>query len=124
MIDIQEITRKIIEEKENIVAKAFTVHIGELLKENGIVPVMTEYTKQDIDNVTDASEYKMVTEFGVALKELDTSKHDAKVRAEAIEEFARAYERVELIGCEGCKHLEDDVHCWECIAEQLKEKNK
>lgn len=87
MIDIQEITRKIIEEKENIIAKAFTVQIGELLKENGIVPVMTEYTKQDIDNITDASEYKMVTEFGVAFKELDTSKHDAQVKADAIYEF-------------------------------------
>lgn len=89
MIDIQEITRKIIEEKENIIAKAFTVQIGELLKENGIVPVMTEYTKRDIDNITDASEYKLVTTVGVAFKELDTSEHDAKVRADAIDEFAK-----------------------------------
>lgn len=48
--------------------------------------------------------------------------HDAEIRRQTIDEFARAYEKVEVYGCIGCKHLEDDVHCWECIAEQLKEK--
>lgn len=53
-----------------------------------------------------------------------------KVKAEAyqegfkagVEEFAMKYEHAELIGCEDCKHLEDDVNCWRCMAEQLKEK--
>lgn len=52
-----------------------------------------------------------------------------KVKAEAyqegfkagVEEFAKKYEHAELIGCEDCKHLEDDVNCWRCMAEQLKE---
>lgn len=45
-------------------------------------------------------------------------------RADAIDEFARAYEKAEVYGCIDCKHLEDDVHCWECIAEQLKEQKE
>lgn len=45
-----------------------------------------------------------------------------EIRADAIDEFARTYEQVELIGCDDCRHLNDDVHCWECVAEKLKEK--
>ena len=43
-------------------------------------------------------------------------------RKDAIKEFATAYRHAELIGCEDCRHLDDNVRCWECIAEQLKEK--
>lgn len=120
MIDIQEITSKIIEEKENMVARAFTMRIGELLKENGIVPVMTEYTKQDIDNVTDPSEYKLVTEFGVAFSELDTSEHDKKVRSDAIDKFIDKFIKINQF-----KQMNkgDCITAMYVLAEALKENN-
>ena len=54
---IDEITEKIIESKNNDIAKAFTMHIGSLLSNNGIVPVMTEYTVKDIKNITNRNEH-------------------------------------------------------------------
>ena len=85
---IDEITDKIIESKNNDIAKAFTMHIGSLLLNNGIVPVMTEYTGNDVKNITDTNEYKLVMEYGIAFKELDCSKHDKEIYNKAIDEFA------------------------------------
>lgn len=85
---IDEITDKIIENKNNDIAKAFTMHIGSLLLNNGIVPVMTEYTGNDVKNITDTNEYKLVMEYGIAFKELDCSKHDKEIYNKAIDEFA------------------------------------
>ena len=88
-ITIDEITDKIIERKNNDIAKAFTMHIGSLLLNNGIVPVMTEYTGNDVKNITDTNEYKLVMEYGVALKELDCSKHDKEIYNKAIDDFVK-----------------------------------
>lgn len=85
---IDEITEKIIESKNNDIAKAFTMHIGSLLINNGIVPIMTEYTGNDVKNITDRNEYKLVMEYGVAFKELDCSKHDKEIYNKAIDDFA------------------------------------
>ena len=84
---IDEITEKIIESKNNDIAKAFTMHIGSLLINNGIVPVMTEYTGNDVKNITDTNEYKLVMEYGVAFKELDCSMHDKEIYNKAIDDF-------------------------------------
>ena len=84
---IDEITEKIIESKNNDIAKAFTMHIGSLLINNGIVPIMTEYTGNDVKNITDTNEYKLVMEYGVAFKELDCSKHDKEIYNKAIDDF-------------------------------------
>ena len=86
---IDEITDKIIESKNNDIAKAFTMHIGSLLINNGIVPIMTEYTRNDVKNITDADEYKLVMEYGVAFKELDCSKHDKEIYNKAIDDFVK-----------------------------------
>ena len=83
---IDEITEKIIESKNNDIAKAFTMHIGSLLINNGIVPVMTEYTGNDVKNITDTNEYKLVMEYGVAFKELDCSMHDKEIYNKAIDD--------------------------------------
>ena len=88
-ITIDEITDKIIERKNNDIAKAFTMHIGSLLLNNGIVPVMTEYTGNDVKNITDTNEYKLVMEYGVAFKELDCSKHDKEIYNKAIDDFVK-----------------------------------
>ena len=84
---IDEITEKIIESKNNDIAKAFTMHIGSLLLNNGIVPVITEYTGNDVKNITDTNEYKLVMEYGIAFKELDCSKHDNEIYKKAIDDF-------------------------------------
>ena len=90
MIDmtIDEITEKIIESRNNDIAKAFTMQIGNLLFNNGIVPVMTEYTGNDVKNITDTDEYKLVMEYGIAFKELDCTEHDKKIYNKAIDDFA------------------------------------
>ena len=84
---IDEIAEKIIESKNNDIAKAFTMHIGSLLINNGIVPIITEYTRNDIKNITDINEYKLVMEYGIAFNELDCSKHDKEIYNKAIDDF-------------------------------------
>ena len=85
---IDKITEKIIESKNNDIAKAFTMHIGSLLINNGIVPIMTEYTRNDVKNIIDTNEYKLVMEYGIAFMELDCSKHDKEIYNKAIDDFA------------------------------------
>ena len=87
---IDEITEKIIETRNNDIAKAFTMHIGGLLLNNGIVPIMTEYTGNDVKNITDTNEYKLVMEYGVAFKELDCSMHDKEIYNKAIDDFVES----------------------------------
>lgn len=86
MMDIERISKKIREEKDNLVAKAFTCQIASLLLTNGIVPIMSEYRKEDLDLITDADKYKLVYELGVTFDSLDTSEHDKQVRTDDIEE--------------------------------------
>ena len=86
-MSIDDIKEKIIEIGNNDIAKAFTMHIGSLLLNNGIVPVMTEYTGNDVKNITDTNEYKLVMEYGIAFKELDCSKHDKEIYNKAIDDF-------------------------------------
>ena len=86
-ITIDDITEKIIETRNNDIAKAFTMNIGSLLLNNGIVPVITEYTGNDVKNITDTNEYKLVKEYGVAFKELDCSKHDKEIYNKALDDF-------------------------------------
>ena len=88
-ITIYDITEKIIETRNNDIAKAFTMHIGSLLLNNGIVPVITEYTGNDVKNITDTNEYKLVMEYGVAFKELDCSKHDKEIYNKALDDFVK-----------------------------------
>ena len=114
---IDEITEKIIESKNNDIAKAFTMHIGSLLINNGIVPIMTEYTRNDVKNITDVNEYKLVMEYGVTFKELDCSKHDKEIYNKAIYDFVKFANTMPTV------ELEDGTirPMWlEEMAEQLK----
>lgn len=86
---IDDITEKIIESRNNDIAKAFTMHIGSLLLNNGIVPIMTEYTGNDVKNITDTNEYKLVMEYGIAFKELDCTEHDKEIYNKAIDDFVK-----------------------------------
>ena len=126
---IDEITEKIIESKNNDIAKAFTMHIGSLLINNGIVPIMTEYTGNDVKNITDTNEYKFVMEYGIAFKELDCSKHDKEIYNKAIDDFVNKinesnqghwrptrYEHGEVVS----ETMSYDIGTIRLIAEQLK----
>ena len=93
MLTIDEITEKIIESKNNDIAKAFTMHICSLLFNNGIVPIMTEYTGNDVINITDTNEYKLVMKYGIDFKELDCSKHDKEIYNKAIDDFVNVCEK-------------------------------
>ena len=113
---IDDITEKIIETRNNDIAKAFTMHIGSLLLNNGIVPVMTEYTGNDVKNITDTNEYKLVMEYGVAFKELDCSKHDKEIYNKAIDDFVNFANTMPTVEVDG-----EIRPMWlEEMAEQLK----
>ena len=86
---IDEIVEKIIDSKNNDIAKAFTMHITSLLINNGIVPIMSEYTRNNVKNITDVNEYKLIMEYGVAFRELNCSKHDKEIYNKAIDDFVK-----------------------------------
>ena len=115
---IDEITEKIIESKNNDIAKAFTMHIGSLLINNGIVPIMKKYTRNDVKNITDTNEYKLVMEYGIAFKELDCSKHDKEIYNKAIDDFVNVCKEDIL-----CQTFGLHINGIERIAEQLKAGN-
>ena len=114
---IDDITEKIIESKNNDIAKAFTMHIGSLLLNNGIVPVMTEYAGNDVKNITDKNEYKLVMEYGIAFKELDCSEHDKKIYNKALNNLVNACEK-QFTTMYGQRYV--DMRDIKIIAEQLK----
>ena len=118
---IDEITEKIIESKNNDIAKAFTMHIGSLLLNNGIVPVMTEYTGNDVKNITDANEYKLVMEYGIAFKELDCTEHDKEIYNKALNNLVNACEK-QFTTMYGQRYV--DMRDIVNIAEQLKASGK
>lgn len=64
------IAKDIRERQDNAMAMEFTKCIGELLRNNGVVPKMTEYTRNfETDNTFE-------TRYGVSIDELDFSEHD------------------------------------------------
>ena len=86
-ITLDKIAKDIRDKKDNVVAMEFTKCIGELLKKNGVVPKMTEYTRNfETDNTFE-------TRYGVSIDELDFSEHDKvfedriKLLKERIEEM-------------------------------------
>lgn len=128
---IDEIRNKIMEEQNNIIAKAFTMQIGALLVNNGIIPIMKQYTKNDIDAITDADRYNLVMEFGVTFDELDTREHDKEVYNKAtddcIDKFADILSNIKEICGRNCPvncnwgtttNCKDMCRKW--LAEQLK----
>ncbi|MDO4802763.1 MAG: hypothetical protein Q4A15_11415 [Prevotellaceae bacterium] len=46
--------------------------------------------------------------------------YENNIREEMIVKFRNKMEQTELYGCDECNHQDDDIHCWDCIAEQLK----
>lgn len=125
MMDIKRITDQIIEAKENMIARAFTIQITSLLIKNGIVPIMTEHREKDLESITDKNRYKIVYKFGVTFDELDTSKHDAKVKADAINDF-QEWLKSQIVGIDNnTKEILVVVgDRWELAVDRFKEVNK
>ena len=67
---IDEIVKDITKKKDNAMAIEFTKCIGELLRKNGVVPKMTESTRNFETDKT------FETRYGVSIDELDFSEHD------------------------------------------------
>lgn len=117
-----EIAKRITEEEDNIIAKAFTIHISELLKRNGIIPVSERIeTKPEI--VADINSYILTKKFGVTFNELDCTEHDKEVYNKAIDDFSKKIK--EFIFSESFVTRLDDSYCYvhtfqvDEIAEQL-----
>ena len=69
-IKLDEIAKDIRDKKDNVAAMEFTKCIGELLKNNGVAPKITEYTAEfDRGNTFERR-------YGVSIDELDFSEHD------------------------------------------------
>lgn len=65
-----KMVKDIRDRQDNVIAMEFTKCIGELLKKNGVVPKITEYTRNfETDNTFE-------TRYGVSIDELDFSAHD------------------------------------------------
>ena len=64
------IAKDIQERQDNAIAMEFTKCIGELLRKNGVVPKLTEYTRNFETDKT------FETRYGVSIDELDFSEHD------------------------------------------------
>ena len=89
-LGLDEIAKDIKEKKDNAIAMEFTKCIGELLKKNGVVPKMTEYTGSFEANKT------FGTRYGVTIDELDFSEHD-KVFEDKIAELEKRIQELDTI---------------------------
>jgi len=103
------IVKDIREQKDNAIAMEFTKCIGELLKKNGVVPKMTEYTR-DFE-----TENTFETRYGVSIDELDFSEHD-KVLEDKIAKLESKLQRV----LSQKKDHEDTIACYVEKTEELK----
>lgn len=83
MSNINYIAKQIAEKDDAVICKAFTISIARLLKENGIIPIMTEHERM----LETEERFIIKSTHGVCFNELDTSEHDAKVRADAIYKY-------------------------------------
>ena len=111
------IAKDIREQQDNAMAMEFTKCIGELLKKNGVVPKITEYTHENV------KEHSIEQLYGVSIDELDFSEHD-KVFEDKIAELKKDYKTAsELLGKyqqenEALKKRIIELENFSCQAEQ------
>ena len=85
---LDEIANDIAKRQDNAKAMEFTKSIANLLRENGVVPIMAEYN-QSLDN---GNSIEMA--YGYALERLDFTEHD-KVFEDKIAELKQRIEELE-----------------------------
>ena len=83
-----DITKRIQEEEDNAIAKAFTLYIGDCLRREGIIPILTK-VEAPCQEISNGNEYKIVSRYGYIFERLDTSEHDKQIRDEVIDEFIK-----------------------------------
>lgn len=83
-----QIAKEIRDRQDNAMAMEFTKCIGELLRKNGVVPKLTEYTRNFETDKT------FETRYGVSIDELDFSEHD-KVFEDKIAKLEKQIESYE-----------------------------
>lgn len=126
-ISLDEIAMKISEEEDNLIAKAFTMQIATLLRQNGIIPIMerTEETHK-IEHVK--SNYIFSKKFGFSFNELNCEEHDRIVYNKVIDDFVEKV-RLHYLGVHPDELYEKYYPREICItigelAERLKEEHK
>ncbi len=114
---IDEIIANMDKQREKAKTKAFVTDISMMLRENGVIPMMTEVTAE-ID-----SDDALKTAFGCRLEKLDFSEHD-KVFEDNIAELKKDYKTAsELLGKyqqenESLKKRIVELENFSCQAEQ------
>lgn len=114
---LERIAKDVQEQKDNAIAMEFTKCIGELLRKNGVMTKMTEYTGNFETDKT------FETRYGVSIDELDFTAHD-KVFEDKIAELKKDYKTVsELLGKyqqenESLKKRIIELEDFSCQAEQ------
>lgn len=88
--EFDRIIKDIQEQKENAMAMEFTKCIRELLKKNGVVPKITEYTRENV------RENSIEHRYGVSIDGLDFTEHDKGFKDE-IERLKRQIEKLASI---------------------------
>ena len=76
------IAKDIRERQDNVIAMEFTKCIVELLRKNGVIPKITEYTRENV------KENSIEQLYGISIDELDFSEHD-KVFEDKIAELKK-----------------------------------
>ena len=114
---LDKMVKDIRDRQDNVMAMEFTKCIGELLRKNGVVPKMTEYTRNFETDKT------FETRYGVSIDELDFSEHD-KAFEDKIAELKKDYKTAsELLGKyqqenESLKKRVVELENFSCQAEQ------
>lgn len=91
-LGIEKIAKDIVKRQDNAMAMEFTKRIGELLKNNGVFPEITEYKNENM------KENSIEHRYSVTIDKLDFSEHD-KVFEDKIAELKKDYNTAsELLG--------------------------
>ena len=89
---LDKMVKDIRDRQDNVMAMEFTKCIGELLRKNGVIPKITEYTREHV------KEHSIEQLYAVSIDELDFSEHD-KVFEDKIAELEKDYKTAsELLG--------------------------
>lgn len=107
--EIDEIVKDIRERQDNAMAMEFTKCIGELLKNNGVVPKIKKYTREIV------KEHSIEQLYGVSIDELDFSEHD-KVFKDKIKQLE---DRIKFLESK-CADRKEQVECLREINDELK----
>lgn len=85
----KDILNKLREDEDNTIAKAFTMYVADLLKQNGIEPILTK-VETPYSAVEDMNAYQIVSRYGYMFERIDTSEHDIQIISEAIHRLDNA----------------------------------